>query len=50
MTEEDCDLRKIHMTAVKAAQAAKEAVIALAPAYEICKVVVEEYDENGGDS
>lgn len=50
MIEEDCDLRKINMTAVKAAQAAKEALIALAPSYEICKVVVEEYEESSGDS
>ncbi|KAK8817052.1 hypothetical protein WA556_002950, partial [Blastocystis sp. ATCC 50177/Nand II] len=50
MIEGDCDLRKMGMTAVKAAQAAKEAIVALAPSYDVCKVIVEEYDQSDDPS
>lgn len=44
MIEDDCDLRKMSVTAVKSAQAAKEAIVALSPSYDICKVLMKEFD------
>ena len=44
MIEDDCDLRKMSVTAVKSAQAAKEAIVALSPSYDICKVLMKAFD------